>query len=188
MVGLADAVTGLGGLNAALDPQAPALSRGETQLLCLARAVLRDAPVLVLDESNASVDDATDAAMEALVRRFVAGDVGLTRRRRTLVQVRSGGQCGRQGWLGAAACSGGDSAGWSRECRPCAQRASHAAEAWPAPPAPQVSHKPTGLLDRDQVVVMEGGRAAEAGTPADLLAQPGSHFGALMAAIAGGGE
>lgn len=54
----------MGGLDAELDPQKPAISKGQMQLLCLARAILRDAPILVLDESNASVDAETDAMME----------------------------------------------------------------------------------------------------------------------------
>eukprot|EP00887_Chlorella_sp_A99_P005823 scaffold1.g5823.t1 len=84
---LADCVAGLGGLDAALDPQKPAVSRGQMQLLCLVRAVLRDAPILVLDEANTSVGAATDAMMEEYVARFVAGRAGLTRLRRSLVQV-----------------------------------------------------------------------------------------------------
>lgn len=80
-------MAGLGGLDAALDPQKPAVSRGQMQLLCLVRAVLRDAPILVLDEANTSVGAATDAMMEEYVARFVAGRAGLTRLRRSLVQV-----------------------------------------------------------------------------------------------------
>lgn len=36
----------------------------QLQLLCLARAVVRDASILILDEANASVDAASDAIME----------------------------------------------------------------------------------------------------------------------------
>ena len=36
----------------------------QMQLLCLARAVLRDASILILDEANASVDSTTDEIME----------------------------------------------------------------------------------------------------------------------------
>ena len=64
----ADCVRSLGGLDAKLDPATPAISKGQMQLLCLARAVLRDAPILILDESNANVDTGTDALMEVRPR------------------------------------------------------------------------------------------------------------------------
>jgi ABC-type multidrug transport system fused ATPase/permease subunit len=45
------------------------LSRGERQRLALARAFLKDAPILSLDESTSSVDAKTEAiTMEALQR------------------------------------------------------------------------------------------------------------------------
>ncbi len=43
------------------------LSRGETQLLCLARALAGDPEVLVLDEATASLDPQTEAAVSRLV-------------------------------------------------------------------------------------------------------------------------
>ncbi len=45
------------------------LSGGEKQRLALARALLRDAPVLVLDEATASVDAANEAAIQEALSR-----------------------------------------------------------------------------------------------------------------------
>ena len=44
------------------------LSSGERQLLCFARALLQQRPVLVLDEATSNLDAATDEKMQALLR------------------------------------------------------------------------------------------------------------------------
>ncbi|MES2640814.1 MAG: ABC transporter ATP-binding protein [Myxococcota bacterium] len=44
-----------------------ALSRGEAQLLCFARAIATDPSVLVLDEATAAMDPATEARIQALL-------------------------------------------------------------------------------------------------------------------------
>ncbi|WP_157041560.1 ATP-binding cassette domain-containing protein [Nitriliruptor alkaliphilus] len=75
------------------------LSGGERQRVSLARAFLRDAPVLILDEPTSSVDDATEASIMAAMERLMAGRTTLmiAHRRSTLdscdaiVEVRDGG-------------------------------------------------------------------------------------------------
>jgi ATP-binding cassette, subfamily B, bacterial len=67
-----------GGYDAVIGERGATLSGGERQRLAIARAFLRDAPILILDEPTSAVDVATEAAlMDALVR--------LTRGRTTLL-------------------------------------------------------------------------------------------------------
>jgi ATP-binding cassette subfamily B protein len=49
------------------------LSAGEKQLVSIARAFLADPPVLILDEATSSLDPATEAMVEAALRRLLAG-------------------------------------------------------------------------------------------------------------------
>ena len=48
------------------------LPGGQRQRICLARAFLRDAPVLVLDEPTTGLDAASTGRLMAVIRRFAA--------------------------------------------------------------------------------------------------------------------
>lgn len=65
-----------GGLNA--DFSADALSRGQQQLLALARAILRKSKILILDEATSSVDSETERTMRRLIAEEFVGSTILT--------------------------------------------------------------------------------------------------------------
>ncbi len=71
---VADAVARLpGGIDAPLGERGSGLSAGERQRLALARAFVRDAPLLLLDEPTAGLDSVTEAEVVRVIRRLVRG-------------------------------------------------------------------------------------------------------------------
>jgi ATP-binding cassette, subfamily C, bacterial CydCD len=72
--GLADVVADLPrGIETALGDGGAGLSAGERQRIALARAFLRDAPLLLLDEPTANLDGETEAEVLDAVRRLARG-------------------------------------------------------------------------------------------------------------------
>lgn len=61
------------GYDTVIGEQGATLSEGERQRLTIARAVLRAAPILILDEPTASVDVTTEAAIMAGLERLMEG-------------------------------------------------------------------------------------------------------------------
>jgi ATP-binding cassette subfamily B protein len=66
-----------GGLDARVDERGLNFSAGERQLLAFARAIYRDAPLLVLDEATASVDSDTEARLQRALEEVIRGRTAL---------------------------------------------------------------------------------------------------------------
>jgi len=67
-----------GGLNATLGERGANLSVGERQLLAIARALVYNPPVLVLDEATSSVDPESEWLIREAMKRLLGGRTSLT--------------------------------------------------------------------------------------------------------------
>jgi len=102
------------GQDSAIGHNGSQLSGGQRQRLAIARAVYKDAPILILDEATSALDSESERAVQAALEQLMKG-------RTTLV----------------------------------------------------IAHRLSTIEHADRVLVLEGGRLAEQGTPAELLAQGG---------------
>jgi ATP-binding cassette subfamily B multidrug efflux pump len=66
-------VSRAGGLSARIEERGQNFSVGERQLIAFARALYRDAPILLLDEATASVDSATESRLQAALNALTHG-------------------------------------------------------------------------------------------------------------------
>lgn len=80
-------VQSLGGLNARLDDGGSNLSAGQKQLLCLARAILKNSKVVCIDEGTANLDADSETAIQLVLRNaFRSSTVILIAHRATSIQ------------------------------------------------------------------------------------------------------
>ncbi len=61
------------GLETFIDERGKNLSMGEKQLICMARCVLKDAPVIIMDEATSSIDPHSEELLTAATKRFFEG-------------------------------------------------------------------------------------------------------------------
>jgi ATP-binding cassette subfamily B protein len=66
------------GYDAQVGQRGVSLSAGQRQLVCLARAVLADPSILILDEATSNVDTNTERIMQRALRRLTKGHTCLT--------------------------------------------------------------------------------------------------------------
>jgi len=120
--GMGDAVRAMpGGLDAQLTEGGANLSVGQRQLLCMARALLRKARVLVLDEATSNVDNTTDRTIQTTIRTSFKDCTVLT-----------------------------------------------------------IAHRLHTIVDSDMILLLDAGAVKEFAPPAELIAAPGSAFGAMV--------
>lgn len=66
-----------GGLDARVDERGDNFSAGERQLIAFARALYRDAPIIVLDEATANIDSQTESRIQHALEELMKGRTAL---------------------------------------------------------------------------------------------------------------
>jgi len=67
-----------GGIHARVEERGANFSAGERQLISFARALYRDAPMLILDEATANIDSDTEAKLQAAVEELMRGRTAIS--------------------------------------------------------------------------------------------------------------
>lgn len=65
------------GIHTPVDEHGSNFSAGERQLIAFARALYRDAPIVILDEATANVDSATEAKIQTALKELLKGRTAL---------------------------------------------------------------------------------------------------------------
>jgi ABC-type multidrug transport system fused ATPase/permease subunit len=71
-VGMEKTVSEMRGLEALVSEGGENFSQGQRQLICIARALMRNAQILVMDEATASIDNETDAMVQEMIAKHFA--------------------------------------------------------------------------------------------------------------------
>jgi len=110
-----------GGLNAVVGERGRALSGGERQRLSIARALLKDPPILILDEATSALDAATEAKVTAALDETMKGRTSFviahrlaTVRRATRILVFDHGRIVESGTFDQLVAQGGIFAGLAK--------------------------------------------------------------------------
>ena len=92
------------GLDSILSSDHVSLSAGQKQLICLARAIIKQAKIVVMDEATANVDNQTDKLIQKMIRKsFVESTLlVIAHRLRTIIDsdlivVMDAGECAEWG-------------------------------------------------------------------------------------------
>lgn len=109
------------GYNTVIGENGATLSGGERQRISIARALLKDAPVVLLDEATASLDVENESAVQAALSELLRGKTVLI-----------------------------------------------------------IAHRMRTVAGADHIVVLDGGRVAQEGSPAELMAQDGLYKRMVM--------
>lgn len=72
-------------LNSVVAESGTNLSQGQRQLLCLARAMLKNPKVLLMDEATASIDYATDSKIQETIREIKNTTITIAHRLQTII-------------------------------------------------------------------------------------------------------